>query len=911
MDLLNQLKALRDTTTSPEVKSICESHIHKIESGGVSNLNENEILESVKDAEAASQEPVNSPLDMIRSEQLDRSKAAAQRLMESWGGVGSLRSSTAGSYVDGKKEDKSASNVQDISESLKEVAKKDPAAKAFVDSQRVNNMGIYESILEIKGSGIYEHPNVKILCEKYYNLIKDRGIPEFLIAESFLSELSNFTWDDKVKKFYESIKNVVDSLRPEIEVSKAIHSIKNSSGSDFYSPVLESLNQWMISENKSVSLLSKEISRWSFNPAVRNLVNTLSLMESNEEKLSIPVSSGNSSVGRIFSPVHVGGGKTVFTIGSNIFEGSSEGLRRLNKTEYQNLPEDYKSLLESFYSKYVKVNEQGLNVYVGDKVFKIVEENEQVNLYNKSSKMNTSDKGNLAKQIALEISGSFGVNESKVVSDIIRLFENYNSIVELDFAKKIDSKVFEGASVNLIKWSGKIFLNRINTAMNENSVYEVNGTQATKMVKEFLKYDISEGLTEFLEGEARVKSIMLNDRKQIMENIAIIEAQISKLQDLMENNPLYSNSEEIERAHHLLETELKSLRKKWQTVNEEIEKIENGQAEQVEDISEEAQFTVGDYVKVKESGNTGKVISVDSTTGSYTVLMDNGRTGDFRLDEIVNIEDALKDAGEENQEAADSQEEEIKENESKETLDEAATPAATLKANTSEAPYDKKEQEETSKKDIENEKHANLEEAPEGTEKETKFEVKLKDSLVDKIGYNVNENDEVPNEGQEAMASAPVDADNEVSEADIENVDQNLAEAPGGRQHADYDVKVVKAEEKGKADIVKTDPEFASAPGDGTDKELHHEIKGEMGYNLDEAADIEKVDQNLAEAPGGRTEADYDVEVVKAEKKAAEIMKTNQELAEAPSAGTEAETDVEVNQEMGYNLDESEESKKN
>jgi hypothetical protein len=31
--------------------------------------------------------------------------------------------------------------------------------------------------------------------------------------------------------------------------------------------------------------------------------------------------------------------------------------------------------------------------------------------------------------------------------------------------------------------------------MKENSVYKVNGSQAVKMVKDFLRYDISEGLT--------------------------------------------------------------------------------------------------------------------------------------------------------------------------------------------------------------------------------------------------------------------------------------------------------------------------------------------------------------------------------------------------------------------------------
>jgi len=294
--------------------------------------------------------------------------------------------------------------------------------------------------------------------------------------------------------------------------------------------------------------------------------------------------------------------------------------------------------------------------------------------------------------------------------------------------------------------------------------------------------------------------------------------------------------------------------------------------------------------------------------------MDNGRTGDFRMDEIVDIEEALKSAGEENQEADETQEE-IKEQEmavAPEKQTESAkdkTPAATLKANTSAAPS-AKDQEDAGKKDIEKEDHANLEEAPEGSEKETKYDIKLKDSLVDKMGYNVNENSEDVESTESEMAEAPADGNTELSERDVENTDQNLAEAPGGRDHADYDVKAAHAEENN-PDMVKTDPEMASAPGDGTDKEMHHEVGKEMGYNLDEANDVEKTDQQLAVAPGGEHKAEYDVEVAKAEKAVADVMKTNQELAEAPAAGTEAETDVEVNPEMGYNIDESEESKKN
>lgn len=903
MDLLNQLKTLRDNTTNPEVKSVCESHINKIQSGEV--LNESIVLESVNQVvkESEGENSIN-PLEMIRKQELERSKNAAQRLMESWSGVGKTSSKNSGSYVDGKKEESSV-NVESISESLKTLAEKDSSAKAFVESQAVNNLGVFESILNIKGTGIYEHPNVKILCEKYTHLLKNNNIPEYLVAESFVAEFQNFAWDNKVKALVESITNKIASLKPEIEVSKALYSIEKSAGSDFYSPVTESLNKWLVSENKSVALLSKDLARWSFNPTVKNLVNSLALMESSESKLAIPVNNGNSSVRRVFSPVHVAGGKTIFSIGKNIFEGNSEGISKISGKEFANLPIEFKNLLEAFYSPMVRVNENGIGFYVGNHSYKLVEENEVVSIYNNGNKMQFADLNQLAKQVSLEISGSFGINEAKAVSDLITIYQNFGKIVELDFAKRLESKVYEGASVNLIKWNNTLFLNRINEAMNENSLFKVNGTQASGMVKEFLKYDISEGLTEFLEGETRIKSIMINDRKQILENISIVESEINKISNLMTTNPLYENSKEMQRAKFMLEQELSALRKKWSAVNEEIEKIDSESTE-ISNLSEDEKFTVGDYVKVKESGNTGKVISVDSTSGSYTVLMDNGRTGDFRMDEIVDIEEALQDAGEQNQEDDQSQEE-VKESEmavapAKEgkTMQDKS-PAATLRANTSAAPTGKN-QDVAGKKDIEKEAHANLEEAPEGSQKETSYEIKVKDSMVDKMGYNVNEENE--------LASAPAEGQTEISEGDIEKTDQQLAEAPGGRSEADYELKVTHAKEKN-PEVMKTDANLATTPGDGKGMEMHHEVGKEMGYNLDEATDLEKTDQQLAVAPGGTHEADYEVEVTHAEKAKPEVMKTDQELAEAPAAGTEAETDVEVNSEMGYNLDESEESKKN
>ena len=74
-----------------------------------------------------------------------------------------------------------------------------------------------------------------------------------------------------------------------------------------------------------------------------------------------------------------------------------------------------------------------------------------------------------------------------------------------------------------------------------------------------------------------------------------------------------------------------------------------------------------------------------------------------------------------------------------------------------------------------------------------------------------------------------------------------------------------------------------------------------MGYNLDEKADIEKADQQLAEAPEASSQD-------KSGAKDIEDLKDHN-LATAP--GTEGDIDIKVNAEMGYNLDESDDVKKN
>jgi len=938
MDLINKLQNLKEATQSREVKDLCEAYISELKNGNTS-INESQVVEAIE----AKVENKISPIEALRNEELDRSKSSAKMLAESWGGLGKGYSKNAGSYVDGiKDEERSTSEIETrLNEAIGQMAQFDKSAESFVISNQVENLGILESILDLSKKGIYEHGTFKVLCENYVNLIKNKALPEYWVAESFISDFSNYAWDASVKAAVNRVTESCNTLRPEIEASKALYQIANAGSSDFYSPVKESISKWLVSEGKSVAALSRDLRVWSFNPIVKNLINTLTVLESNSSKMHIPTINGNSDVKKIYSPVLVEGNKTIFGIGKTLFEGSSEGVRKLSNRDIANMDKDFLGLLETFYSESVKTDDKGIHVYAGDTRISIVNENDETKIYLNNDLANFSDYNQLAKLISFRISRGLGTNESKVVSDVIRLYENFDKVVELDFAKSVVSKVYEGASVSLIKWNGKIFLQRVNEAMRENSLFAVNGSQAVNIVKDFLKYDISEGLTEFLDGEKRIKSIMINDRKKVIENISIVESEMQKIESLVATNPLYKGSKQLSDAYSLLEKELQVLKSKWSTINAELDSIENNSIAITDDLLEDSKFTVGDYVKVKENGNTGKIISVDTTSGSYTVLLDSGKTGDFGVEDIIDLEDAFNKDSEENAEDG-----EVKESNAPLAKAPSAgkpvhgkTPAQVLKASTAEAPS-AKTQDQDGKKDVENLKDANLEEAPESKNKLTDYEVN------DEIGYNLEES-------QDSLVAAPEGkpkGTNMATEWEKSGLKaMNLASAPG-KEEGDADYKVEypdpKASKKpevagssdmavapgmGKSkmdesDLSKLDPALATAPGaqvgdsgyktkidlpKASSPEIDNLATAELVTAPEKGAKVptkDTTDPNFATSPGKvEGDAGYEVEYLdtKASKKADIDNLDTAELAETPSKGADGEVDYELNSEMGYNLDET------
>ena len=657
MEFINQVKKLKETTKSQEVRSLCESFLKG------QDVSENLLIEKINEHnkiemnQNSPENSIRSHADSIKREESEISKKAAQALMESWGGLKNEGASNSGSY---ESINESLDDSLDFVNKIDTLSHGDASAKSFVKSQGVRDLGIKSALSKISESSIYSYPKVKNFCSQYLFLIENKGIPEFSLIHNFISEMESFSWDSSVAEISKELKKKFNEYSREIEVSKVLESIKNSGSSSFYSELTETLNEWLVSEGKSNGLLVRNIEKYNFNPVVRNLINFLNVNEGqNSSKLALPISNqGESFVGKVFSPVLFENGRTFFYIGKSIFEASETSLKKLTDKEASHLPEGYLRLVNTINKGGIKINEEGLFITFGKKVVRIVEEIENISVYLGKDKLRFGDTVGLAKLLGMESATYFGINESEVVSDVMTLYSNYHNVVELDFAKSITSKIYEGLQINLLKWKNQIFLQKINEGMRENSLYKVNGSQAVSMVKNFMRYDISEGLTEFLEGEFRVKSIMVNDRNKILENISKVDGEINKLENLMESNPLYKNSKEIQIAHKMMERELEVLREKWNQINIELNNIDSD-INSIDNtvVFEDEKFGIGKFVKIKESGDTGKIISIDGNSGRYTVLLDSGKTENYFVNEMSDLEEALDKAANDNEKSKYSDDE--------------------------------------------------------------------------------------------------------------------------------------------------------------------------------------------------------------------------------------------------------------
>jgi hypothetical protein len=551
---------------------------------------------------------------------LDKAKAVANMLNETWNGQ--VSNQNAGSYVDGvRKEMEENSGV--------EITRNKPSF----------SVGVLETALALHNSSFKDLQEGNILTQKYINAATVKGISEAFLIESMMQELEVFSWENNAKESLANLKKTYNSNRREIEVAKAIEEINRSGGKDLFSSITESMRNWLSSKERITESLVKDIRKWIFNSTVKRLIENLNAIDAaTGNKFAVSSNNQNCEVKSIVAPTLVFENSSVFVTSDRFFLSEDNEIVILERNQAAKLPSKFLKAVMDLTQPNVKINENGADLYLGKNKLSVVVESytELKNVYYNGKRM-PNDK--LGFMLSMELRNSFQ-NSQEMVNQALSLVESVDYLAEVDFGKKIVSKIYEGVEANIFKTAEKVYVHRVNPAMKKNELFEGNGNQAVNLVKEFLGFDLSESMSDVLGSEDQLLAIMRNDKADITKNISIVESEINKLNKAIQENPILEESEEIQNAKNMLKNESESLKNKWNQINVEIERFEKGYRKA--DVSESEGYAINTDVRIKRNGEKGVVVGVNGNSKTYTVMFENGKTGEFFFSDVMDMTEELE-----------------------------------------------------------------------------------------------------------------------------------------------------------------------------------------------------------------------------------------------------------------------------
>jgi hypothetical protein len=400
----------------------------------------------------------------------------------------------------------------------------------------------------------------------------------------------------------------------------------------------------------------------------------------------------NFKVSKIYSPVQVNEGSyTIFSNGK-VLDVTEDSIVESTSTP----SDDFKALVNIAESS--KFSENGMRVYPNmhstlDITFG---EETQVALNGKIVEAKNIDSILLSTAI-------IRMNEQEKLAMIGRAINEGSKIKEIDFGYTVSSSMFEGLSVSVYTLNEKVYVQKVNKGMKENTLVEaVSATEAVQIVKDFMNYDITES----------VKTLMVSENesaKAKSDEIAVVESRIKfieeKLSDVNAAEKVIGKSDILDEAKNLLKDQLaeqnsildqvkygkveeskdsegfKPEAPKEGEINKDAEtpeaedKTENFKPEEApkgaektetevevkvdgdnnkivvegEESVNESHFKVGDKVKCIGSGMTGEVVKLDKEDGEddekyYTVKLEDGTEKKYSPKEIEMNESSVNEA---------------------------------------------------------------------------------------------------------------------------------------------------------------------------------------------------------------------------------------------------------------------------
>lgn len=383
-------------------------------------------------------------------------------------------------------------------------------------------------------------------------------ILKYTVAESLYRGLTQYDWLMPVSDFRNMIAESFVGDKWSYVTANFANSLAGQSSNPSFANLYESLLDVLIDEENVRLALKGVLLENSWNSDAKSLLNSIVAEEKAEQgEINTRVyENSNCSVRKNFSPLIIDENKKVFHLNGKdyIFDGNTLEEATVTDRKYLNVLEGL-SLL-----KY-EADKDRL-VYYG-KNNMVLEYNCQTDEISLTGVENINEMSILDINETLKRCGIFDRETIGNCEKLVKFFESKDILVELDNpVTTIQSDKMAGVFVTVINVQEGVYVNKVNVALgiNEMTHYD-KASDALNVIRDFMKYDATEILSEKLQAEGVKNAVIESKRNEIKETLSFLS---EKRAQLIEGLQQTNNNEQLKSALDLVESEIRKFEKELQ-----------------------------------------------------------------------------------------------------------------------------------------------------------------------------------------------------------------------------------------------------------------------------------------------------------------------------------------------------------
>lgn len=516
------------------------------------------------------------------------------------------------------------------------------------NAQKVKSMSQLEDRLQLSNTidtliaKEGRNQKLKSFCESYKNEIRN-GKSEYVLYESFISGLSQFSYLNAVDTELSAMNDRINKYKQDIDLRKILEMMLQTESYYIVPLIEECVASYCDNKNATTRMMLRQAcGNFEYDPFVKDIMRIVA-NDKSKENLYLGESVENNKFSHteaVFSPVlYIKENESVFNVDGVYYSRKGANITRVPKSDVVKLDESFRRTAEALNESNVEYDEvnDGFRIYSKNGKDSAIVNESGITVNGEKLALETLNNENFMLVENYNGNGEF-------YKTIRTIRENFGTIAQLDFVKRVKLNESEKA-VDIFKVNKTICMALVNEDKTTEFYRDVNPIKCKDLMNEHMNFNVDAMFEEVMPNQKKLQEDIDETKSAYEAYIAELESKKKELQSLKEADDDI-DKDELDKAEELIDKEIAAAKEDYMKYQKDADaelgknaKSDDGEGDSSDDNTGdgdgEGKDGEGDIKDVK-SDVDGEVTEPISNTGDN--VLDNPDTnGEETLNQIKDM----------------------------------------------------------------------------------------------------------------------------------------------------------------------------------------------------------------------------------------------------------------------------------